>query len=205
MRLGNTRQTYGVISIALHWLVALLVLSLFPLGLYMTSLDYYHPWYQAAPHLHRSLGITLLLLLSLRLCWRFISPPPQPLDGGSRLLRRVAGLVHGGLYLLLFAIAVSGYLISTADGRGIEVFGWFTVPALLPAFKDMEDAAGDVHFVLAVSLIGLVALHGLAALKHHFIDRDSTLMRMLGRPRRVAGRATGAITESETFFTKETS
>lgn len=201
MGLGNTLHAYGAISIGLHWLVALLVLGLFPLGLYMTSLDYYHPWYQTAPHLHRGLGVILLLLLSLRLCWRFVSPPPRPLDGGSRLVRRLAGLVHGGLYLLLFAIAVSGYLISTADGRGIEVFGWFTLPALLPAFDDMEDVAGDIHFVLAVGMIGLVALHALAALKHHFIDRDTTLLRMLGR----SGPAAVPVTESTTFLSKETS
>lgn len=184
MRFANTRQAYGVISIGLHWMIALLVIGLFLLGLYMTSLDYYDPWYQAAPDMHRSLGIVMVVLLLFRLLWRLISPLPEPVGNDPLILRRAAELVHWGLYLLLFAIAVSGYLITTADGRGIEVFGWFTLPALLPAFDNMEDVAGEVHWVLAVVMLTLVGVHSLAALKHHFIDRDATLMRMLGRPRR---------------------
>ncbi|MOA52423.1 hypothetical protein D3C78_1757160 [compost metagenome] len=77
----------------------------------------------------------------------------------------------------------SGYLISTADGRGIEVFGWFTVPATLSGIDGQEDIAGVVHLWLAWGLIGMAALHALAALKHHFIDRDATLSQMLGRER----------------------
>ncbi|PLX59979.1 cytochrome b [Sedimenticola selenatireducens] len=184
MRFANTRQAYGVISIGLHWLIALLVIGLFLLGLYMTSLDYYDTWYQAAPDMHRSLGIVMVVLLLFRLLWRLISPLPEPVGNDPRILRRAAELVHWGLYLLLFAIAISGYLISTADGRGIEVFGWFTLPALLPAIDNMEDVAGEIHWVLAVVMMTLVGVHSLAALKHHFIDRDATLMRMLGRPRR---------------------
>jgi len=184
MRFGNTRQAYGVISIGLHWLVALLVIGLFLLGLYMTSLDYYHPWYQAAPDMHRSLGVIMLALLLLRLLWRLISPLPEPVGNDPRILQRVAELVHWVLYLLLFAIAVSGYLISTADGRGVDVFDWFTLPALFPAVDNMEDLAGEVHWILSIVMLTLVGVHSLAALKHHFIDRDVTLMRMLGRPRR---------------------
>jgi cytochrome b561 len=89
-------------------------------------------------------------------------------------------LAHGLLYLLLFALMVSGYLISTADGRGLEVFDWFAIPATLSGLKGQEDLAGEVHLYLAWSLILLAALHALAALKHHFIDRDITLKRMLG-------------------------
>lgn len=184
MSFANTRQAYGVISIGLHWLIALLVIGLFLLGLYMTSLDYYDPWYQAAPDMHRSLGIVMVAFLLFRLLWRLISPLPEPVGNDPRILRRAAELVHWGLYLLLFGIAISGYLITTADGRGIEVFGWFTLPALLPAIDNMEDVAGEIHWVLAVVMLTLVGVHSLAALKHHFIDRDATLMRMLGRPRR---------------------
>ncbi|WP_428609632.1 cytochrome b [Sedimenticola sp.] len=181
MKLANTHQTYGWVSIALHWGMALIILGLFPLGLYMTELDYYHPWYQLAPHIHRSIGILLLLLLLFRLCWRVISPPPQPVGGDSRWLQRIAELAHWGLYLLLLAIALSGYLISTADGRGVDVFDWFTVPALIPGFPNMEDVAGAIHLTLAIIMMGLVGLHAMAALKHHFVDRDRTLLRMFGR------------------------
>jgi cytochrome b561 len=82
------------------------------------------------------------------------------------------------LYLLLFFIVVTGYLISTADNRGIEVFNWFVVPGFGEFFDHQADRAGLVHEWLAYSLIGLVLLHALGALKHHFIDKDATLKRM---------------------------
>ena len=180
MRLRNSRQHYGSISILLHWVMALLIIGLFTLGLYMTSLDYYDPWYVAAPNLHRSIGLLVLLLLVFRLLWRLANPVPGPVGDDPLILQRLAEWVHRLLYLLLFAIAISGYLISTADGRGIEVFGWFSVPALVPAFDNMEDVAGDVHYLLAIAMMVLAGLHSLAALKHHVIDRDTTLLRMLG-------------------------
>jgi cytochrome b561 len=76
---------------------------------------------------------------------------------------------------------LSGYLISTADNRPIEVFGWFSVPATITSIPEQEDVAGLVHLVVASTLIGLVMLHAAAALKHHFIDRDRSLVRILGR------------------------
>jgi cytochrome b561 len=82
-------------------------------------------------------------------------------------------------YPLIFVLMLSGYLISTADGRPISVFGLVGVPATLTAIPNQEDVAGYVHQILAYTLIGLVALHALAALKHHFLDRDGTLLRML--------------------------
>jgi cytochrome b561 len=91
-------------------------------------------------------------------------------------------LVHGLLYLLLFGVMVSGYLISTADGRPIEVFGLFAVPATVTGLPGQADRAGDIHLILAVTVIILAIVHALAALKHHFIDRDRTLVRMLRRP-----------------------
>ncbi|MCW8847125.1 MAG: cytochrome b [Sedimenticola sp.] len=183
MQLRNTPQHYGAISIVIHWAMAVLIVGLFILGLYMTELDYYDPWYKRAPDIHRSLGIIMLILLLFRLAWRQLNPKPAPVDNDPEHLHKLAEWVHGLLYLLLFAIALSGYLISTADGRGIDVFNWFTVPALFPSFENMEDLAGEVHFILAITLIALVSLHAVAALKHHFIDRDLTLMRMLGTHR----------------------
>lgn len=90
-------------------------------------------------------------------------------------------MVHTLIYLLLFSIMISGYLISTADGRSVDVFNWFSIPATLHGFEQQEDIAGLIHLVLATSLITLVTLHAAAALKHHFIDRDRTLLRMFGK------------------------
>ena len=181
MHWRNTTTTYGLLSIGMHWLVALLVFSLFGLGLWMVELDYYSSWRHTAPELHKGFGLCLLALMLLRLLWRFLSPPPAPLSSYSRLTRLGAKLGHGALYLGLFAVMLAGYLISTADGRGISVFGWFEVPASITGIPDQEDVAGAVHLYLAWALVIFASLHGLAALKHHFIDRDTTLLRMLGR------------------------
>ncbi|MFJ1199971.1 cytochrome b, partial [Yersinia enterocolitica] len=95
--------------------------------------------------------------------------------------RLSAVLVHLFLYIVLFCIMFSGYLISTADGQPISVFGWFAVPATLTSLPDQADTAGTVHLYLAWAVVVLSLLHGLAAIKHHFIDGDITLKRMLGR------------------------
>ncbi len=180
MTIKNTHETYGVIAIALHWLVAVLVVGLFALGWWMTGLDYYSSWYQTAPFIHKSLGMVLVLLLVARLIWRFINIQPDDEPGIPRWQFILAHGIHHMLYLLLFVIVISGYLISTADGRGIEVFGWFSVPALVSNLPEQEDIAGVVHWYVALILMGLVLIHMLAALTHHFIDRDRTLKKILG-------------------------
>ncbi len=176
----NTANNWGMVAILLHWLSALVVFAMFGLGLYMTELNLYHPWYHKAPHLHRSIGVLLFVAILLRLAWRFWSPPPAPLPNHKWWERLLAQLVHGLLYLLLFAVMLSGYLISTADGRGVEVFNWFTIPATLSGLENQEDVAGVIHLLLASVLIGFSLMHAGAAFKHHFIDRDRTLLRMLG-------------------------
>ncbi|HKJ76265.1 MAG TPA: cytochrome b [Gammaproteobacteria bacterium] len=181
MRLRNDANRYGMVAVVLHWTVALLILTLFGLGLWMTGLGYYDPWYQKGPALHKGLGVTLFALVVLRLVWRAANRRPEPLSDHAAWERRLAPAVHGLLYLLLFAVMLAGYLISTADGRPVEVFGLFAVPATLSGLEHQEDIAGEVHFALAVTLVTLAGLHAAAALKHHFLDRDRTLLRMLGR------------------------
>ena len=117
----------------------------------------------------------------LRVVWRFISPPPSAPTNHGAVTRLAAKLGHLALYLGLFAVMIAGYLISTADGVGIPVFGLFEVPALISDLPDQADVAGVIHLWLAWGLVIFAVLHALAALKHHFIDRDATLIRMLGR------------------------
>ncbi len=181
MQWKNSTTRFGLIAVSLHWLVAMTVFSLFALGLWMTGLDYYDSWYKQGPWWHKSIGITLFLVVIVRLCWRLLTPLPAALASHKSWEAKVAHVTHLLLYLLLFTIMVSGYLISTADNRAIEVFGWFDVPATITALPNQEDIAGWVHLILASTLIGLVVLHAAAALKHHFIDRDSTLKRIFGK------------------------
>lgn len=181
MNLRNSSHRYGFVSIALHWLVAIAVYGMFALGLWMVTLSYYDGWYHKAPELHKSIGIILMLTLVVRLIWRTVSPAPAALSHYSKLTRISAVLAHIALYLLLFAIVISGYLISTADGQPISVFGLFEVPATLTDAGAQADLAGNLHLWLAWSVVVLSVLHALAALKHHFIDKDDTLRRMLGK------------------------
>ncbi len=147
----------------------------------MVGISYYDPWRQSAPDLQKSICILFLAVILLRVLWRLLNPAPAPLASHGRLTRLASKLGHGVLYLGLFGVMISGYLISTADGRGIEVFGLFSVPATLTGITQQEDIAGAIHEYLAWGLVIFAGLHGMAALKHHFIDRDSTLLRMFGR------------------------
>ncbi len=172
MQLLNSSNRYGLVSVVIHWLVALAVFALFGLGLWMTGLTYYSEWYRTAPALHKSVGIVLFAVMLLRVLWRFLTAKPAPISSHSATVRMLSSLGHGLLYLGIFLVMISGYLISTAEGREI--------PALITGLPDQADLAGEVHFYVAWGLVVFAGLHGLAALKHHFIDRDSTLKRMLG-------------------------
>ncbi len=175
----NTSVQYGRINKAVHWVVALTVIGLFALGLWMTSLSYYHDWYRKGPDLHRSIGICLMLVMLVRVLAVHWMGKPKPLVTHSRAEVQLAKGVHILIYGLVFAVGLSGYLMSTADGRAVDVFSWFSVPSLGEFVPDQEDIAGDIHEWLAFGLIGMALLHGLAAIKHHLIDKDDTLKRML--------------------------
>ena len=179
MLIKNTRQGFGLVSILFHWLMALAIVGLFALGLWMTELSYYDPWYRNAPDLHKSIGVLLFAFLVLRILWRVLTIKPEPLSSYSRFERIAASLTHRLLYLCILFVIFSGYFISTADGRSIDVFGWLQIPAWVTGIENQEDIAGDIHYYLACTLIGLAAGHGVAALKHHFIDKDETLKRMI--------------------------
>lgn len=180
-RIKNSTTHYGLLNVSIHWLTVLLIGILFPLGLIMVDLSYYDSGYKTYPHIHKSLGLILLGITLFRILWVYvISKPPQAL-AQPRLLALLAKLVHYLLYLCLLAILVSGYLISTADGRGIDVFNWFTLPALLTPFDGQADLAGEIHKIAAWVLMSLITLHVMGALKHHVINKDRTLLRILGR------------------------
>lgn len=176
-KLTNSDNSYGWIAITLHWLVSLSIFSMFGLGLYMVELTYYDAWYKGSLSLHKSAGILLAILVLFRFVWRQVNVTPKGLSEKS-FENLIAHFAHLILYGLMAALFISGYLISTADGQAISVFGLFDVPATLTQ-DNQEDIAGDIHEWLAWSLIGLVLLHIAAALKHHFINKDATLKRML--------------------------
>ncbi len=176
--LRNSSTSYGLVSIAMHWLMAVVIFAMFGLGLWMVELGYYDSWYHDAPYIHKAIGMLLLFALIFRFGWRLSNKRPNLM--GAAWEQFVALVVHRLHYLLLFAITITGYLIPTAEGVGIDVFGWFTVPASYSFTKTEADLIGQIHLYVAWAVIGLAAAHAGAALKHHFIDKDITLLRMLG-------------------------
>ncbi len=174
----DSSSHYGLISIFLHWFMAALIIGLFSLGIYMTDLSYYDAWYNKAPDIHRSIGVLVGMLLMIRLFWRQINIHPRPL--GASWEKSLSRLAHYLFYILLLVIVISGYLISTADGQPVFVFDWFQLPATVTGLENQADKAGVVHEYSAYLTILLALFHALASLKHHYINMDSTLVRMFG-------------------------
>ncbi|NVK24296.1 MAG: cytochrome b [Gammaproteobacteria bacterium] len=175
--LKNSNNNFGLVSKTVHWLSAVMLLSLFAVGFWMVDLSYYSEWYRVAPYYHKAFGLTLLALTIFRLVWKLATPQPE-IIANNKAEKTIAKLGHAALYLFMFVIMISGYLISTADGRGIELFNIFTVPSLGEFIENQEDVAGVIHEYAAYTIMFLIVGHIAAALKHHFIDKDDTLKRM---------------------------
>lgn len=168
-------------AILAHWLMAALILALLPLGFYMQGL----PLSPAKLQLyawHKWAGMTVLLLAVLRLAWRLTHRPPPPLPGPAWQLQ-IAALTHALLYLLLFAVPLAGWLMSSAKGFPVVWFGLLPLPDLVGRDEALGRLFQIAHQGLAWGMAVLVLLHLAAALKHHWVDRDGTLARMLPGPR----------------------
>lgn len=177
--LNDSRAGYGLITIILHWVCAPLILFLFGLGVYMRGLDYYSPWYHRGPELHIALGLLIFILMSLRLLWRSRSTNPASIPTISKSNLLAANAVKIALYAIVFVICISGYFITTAEGQGANFFGIFSLPASVELSANNIDRAGAIHKYFAWGLMGIVLLHAGAALFHHLVKRDATLVRML--------------------------
>jgi cytochrome b561 len=168
---------YSSPAVVLHWLVALLIFAVFPLGVYMHELPL-SPDKLKLYSYHKWIGITVLLLVAVRLGWRLTHTPP-PLPGSiAAWQRRARAAVHGLLYLLMIAIPLSGWMMSSAKGFPVVWFGVLPLPDLVGKDKALGDLLTGVHQALNFTLLALVILHVAAALQHHFIERQPFLQRM---------------------------
>ncbi len=183
----NGSHRYGLVSISFHWAIALAFVALVGLGAWMVGLSYYDPWYNDSLALHKAIGIVALALAVSKFGWRFADPRPGLAPDLKPHERAGATVMHGCLNALIVLVPVTGYVISTSEGAGIDMFGLFELPAVLGMTEALRDLAIELHYYLAYAGIALVAVHAGAALKHHFIDKGSTLKRMLN-PRAPSGR-----------------
>lgn len=177
----SSDREYALLAKLFHWLTAVAVVALFVLGWWMVDLGYYDPWYNRAPALHVSFGVLLALLVFVRLAHRLMTSSPKPLSNHSRWERIGAKTAHIGLYLGLLAMFITGYFLVTGQGDALPVFDWLTLPALVNGGQKLVDFSGDWHEYIAWFVILLSGVHALAALKHHFWDKDETLRRMITR------------------------
>jgi len=175
--LRNSTERWGWLSITLHWVTVLLIVVLVIVGLNMDDLPN-GPRKIQVYALHKSTGLTVLLLTALRLGWRLYAGAPK-LPPMAAWQRWAAHASHVGLYALLFAMPLSGWLYNSASGFPLKWFGLVRVPALAAYDPWLKHLAEDLHEGLAKVLLAVVAVHVLAALQHHFFHRDATLSRML--------------------------
>lgn len=173
----NSPERWGAFAQLLHWTIAVLIIGLALVGLTMDDLPN-SPTKVKVYALHKSIGLTVLALVTPRLLWRLVDRRP-PLPPGMPAWERIlASLTHGLLYVAMFVMPLSGWLYNSASNFPLKWFNLFAVPALSGPDRELKHLAHEIHentfYVIAV----LFALHLAGALKHHFIDRDPTLARM---------------------------
>ena len=171
------RARYTPTAIALHWLLALMILSSLSVGLYMTSLPF-SPRRLQLYNWHKWAGVTILVLSAARLLWRLTHRPPPalPMPGWQV---RASAVAHGLLYVLFFAVPLAGWAYSSSAGFPVVLYGVLPLPDLVAVDRALAEDLKPLHRWLAWTLGAVVALHIAAALKHQFIDRDALLRRML--------------------------
>jgi cytochrome b561 len=174
---------YGVPAQIFHWVIAALIVTQFALAWTADDLPLgAHKLGLLARH--KSVGMTVLMLAVLRLAWRVWHPAPPLPTGMKRYERMAARGTHIAFYVLLFAMPLTGWMMSSAKNYSVSWFGLFTWPNLIGKSEPAFDFLKETHDLLSDALFAIAVLHILAALKHHFWDRDEVLLRMLPFTRR---------------------
>lgn len=171
-------QRYPTASIILHWFIAILIIAAFILGSYMTDLRI-SPTKLKLYSWHKWLGVTILGFVAIRLLVRLFKGAPNYPNSMQQWEKHAANGTHIGLYILMFAVPLSGYLYSYAAGFPVVYLGLFELPALIDPNPDWKDQLKSAHEILTKCMLALVFLHFAAALKHQFINKDGILQRML--------------------------
>lgn len=176
-QVNDARSHYTRTAVVLHWLMAVLIIAAFIMGEKMTDMAI-SPLKVRMYNWHKWLGVTVLAFVALRLLWRLKNPAPAmvPMPAWQRY---AAHGLHIWLYFVMFALPLSGWIYSNAVGYPIVYLGMLPLPTLVAKSKELATVWLQVHEVLGRLLFLTFILHVLAALKHQFVDKDGTLMRML--------------------------
>jgi cytochrome b561 len=171
--LTNTEKSYGVIARLFHWIIAILILALIPVGWYMAENELYdlYPYHKAA-------GMLVLFLGILRLLWALVNTHPNFPDTMIGINKIAAYIGHTVLYILTLLIPISGYIFSSSGGYEISFFGLFDIPLLIEKNAELHEMAGEAHEIIAFTALAIIIGHVIMAYKHHFVDKDDTMRKM---------------------------
>lgn len=176
---SNAAESYTWTAITLHWATALLVISAAVLGIYMHELPF-SPAKLKLYSYHKWIGVTVFLLAFIRLAWRSFHPAPALPESMPSWERMAAKGAHAALYALMIGVPVAGWVMSSAHGFQTVYLGIVPIPDIIGKGKELAEVLEKVHAIFSLSFMALVALHAAAASKHHFINKDNVLRRMLG-------------------------
>jgi len=154
----KSSENYSLTRILLHWLIACVFIVLFISGYWMVDLDYYHNWYTKAPYAHKALGILLAFVVVLATITRALTKKPNYEQNLSVLEKRSAKLVQLSMSILVYLLLVTGYLITTAKGDSINVFGWFEIPAIFSDLNSQNDLTGKLHRLYSIISLKMILL-----------------------------------------------
>ncbi len=170
---------YNPFSMLLHWLILVAIIFAFGIAVVMNDIPGFTPGKVKLYSYHKWLGVSIFVLVIVRLAWRLVCRPPVWPVQMSWLTRLLAGAGHAALYLLLFLVPVVGYLYSQAAGVAVVWFGIIRLPTLIDADPLLKPVLKDLHVWLAWTLAVFITGHACIALKHHFWNRDDILSRMV--------------------------
>ena len=176
LMIKNTIQSYGIVSKFFHWVMAFFLFVNLAIGLYMTRIDE-SPIQILLINFHKSLGITLLILIILRMIWKFINIQPYSLLS-SKILNMMVKAFHYFFYIVLLTIPISGWTYSLALGYPVSFFGLFSLPNFISENKSLSEIILFIHNISAYILILLIIVHIFSAIYHHFVLKNQTLNRM---------------------------
>ena len=177
MPLKNTRERYGSVAKVFHWIIALLIIGMLAAGFIMHEMDP-APLKFKIYNWHKSIGFIILWLVGLRLVWRFYNVQPRLLSQKKWEIK-LAQITHFLLYVCLFLMPMSGWLMSSADTYPDPLVYGINLPQIVQPDESFKRAFSAIHFYTAWTLVGLIVLHFAGAIKHHFVEKDRTLLRML--------------------------
>ena len=176
--LKNTENSYGSIAKILHWVIGLFIIGLIAVGFTMSSMDPSPEKFELYG-MHKAFGVIVLCLIAIRILWRITNATVQATEGVPPILQLAAKAGHLLLYIFMLVMPISGVLMSRFSGYPISIFEIFTIPAASEKSPELAKLFHTTHGYAAWGFVILITVHILAALYHHFIRKDDTLVRMI--------------------------